>query len=127
VVGEAGAPDVGPGVPGDPSKGEARLERGVSFAGRLRRTLMLAGVERHPCKQPDVRHTEKTACRPELASDPVYKEAGWSLPRLARGDSATSFATAPTGAGQKLNQFGAGHEIRTRDPQLGKLMLYQLS
>ena len=23
--------------------------------------------------------------------------------------------------------FGAGHETRTRDPQLGKLMLYQLS
>jgi hypothetical protein len=23
--------------------------------------------------------------------------------------------------------FGAGHEIRTRDPELGKLVLYQLS
>ena len=36
-------------------------------------------------------------------------------------------ATAPGGADKNLSYFGAGHEIRTRDPQLGKLMLYQLS
>ena len=58
-----------------PRKGEARLERGVSFADRLRCALMLAGV-----KQPDVRPTEKTACCPELASDRVDKETVWSLP-----------------------------------------------
>lgn len=63
-----------------PRKGEARLPRGVSFADRLRRNLMIAGVKRHPCQQPDVRPTEKTACCPDFASDPVYKETGWSLP-----------------------------------------------
>ena len=63
-----------------PRKGEARLERGVSFAGRLRRTLMLAGVKRHACKHPDVSPTKRKACCPELASDPVYNETGWSLP-----------------------------------------------
>lgn len=26
-----------------------------------------------------------------------------------------------------IYQFGAGNEIRTRDPNLGKVMLYQLS
>lgn len=63
-----------------PRKGEARLERGVSFADRLRRNLMIAGVKRHPCRQPDVRPTARTACCPDFASDPVYKETGWSLP-----------------------------------------------
>ena len=165
-----------------PRKGEARLERGVSFADRLRRALMLAGVKRHACKHPDVRPTETTACCPEFASDPLYKETAWSLPvdfhsfrrafstglaeagvnaqqamvlaghadprahalyimkteklaripeaalpQPARGSSATGFAMAPWGAGKNLNDFGAGHEVRTRDPQLGKLMLYQLS
>jgi integrase-like protein len=156
--------------------------RGVSFADRLRRPLLLAGVKRHPCAQPDVRATEKVACCPELASDPVYKETGWSLPvdfhsfrrafstglaeagvnaqqamqlaghadtrahslyvmeiekltsipaaalpQPSRRRIATGIATAPEGGGKNLNDFGAGHEIRTRDPQLGKLMLYQLS
>jgi integrase len=161
-----------------PRKGEARLERGVSFADRLRRNLMLAGVKRHACKQPDVRPTERTACCPELASDPVYKETGWSLPvdfhsfrrafstglaeagvnaqqamvlaghadpraharyimeteKLGRVPDAAlpqpsrgGIATASRGRDENLKEFGAGHEIRTRDPQLGKLMLYQLS
>ena len=143
---------------------------------------MIAGVKRHPCQQPDVRPTEKTACCPEFASDPVYKETGWSLlvdfhsfrrafstglaeagvnaqqamllaghadtrahslyvmeteklaripeaalPQLTPGDFAMSFATAAKGVAKNLSESGAGHEIRTRDPQLGKLMLYQLS
>lgn len=50
-----------------------------------------------------------------------------ALPQVSRGGFATGFATASEGAGKILNDFGAGHEIRTRDPQLGKLMLYQLS
>ncbi len=175
-----GRPMSGPVFPvtRGPRKGEARLERGVSFADRLRRNLMLAGITRHPCQQPDVRPTEKTACCAELASDPVYCETGWSLPvdfhsfrrafstglaeagvnaqqamvlaghgdtrahalyvmeteKLARIPEAAlpqlnrgGFATAPKGRDENLNEFGAGHEIRTRDPQLGKLMLYQLS
>ena len=28
---------------------------------------------------------------------------------------------------QAFKQFGAGNEIRTRDPNLGKVVLYQLS
>ena len=40
---------------------------------------------------------------------------------------ATGIATTEEGSGKFLNDLGAGHEVRTRDPQLGKLMLYQLS
>ncbi len=50
-----------------------------------------------------------------------------ALPQLAWGDSATSFAMAPGGESEIPKDFRAGHEVRTRDPQLGKLMLYQLS
>lgn len=41
-----------------------------------------------------------------------------------------SGAFVPTIRGEEgilLRIFGAGDEVRTRDPQLGKLMLYQLS
>ena len=163
-------------------KGAARLKRGVSFADRLRRNLMLAGVKRHDCERPDVRATEDTPCCREFASDPLYHATEWSLPvdfhsfrrafstalaeaginsqqamklaghadaraharyiieaetprripeaalpLLGRGGIATGIAMAPGGESEILKDFRAGHEIRTRDPQLGKLMLYQLS
>jgi integrase len=179
-----GSPTSGPVFPvtRGKRKGEARLTRGVSFAGRLRCALMLAGVKRHECAHPDVRPTEKAPCCPEFSADPLYNPTRWSLPvdfhsfrrafstaladagintqqamklaghadpraharyimekekprlipeaalpQLGRGGSATGSATASGVPGGILNDFRAGHEVRTRDPQLGKLMLYQLS
>ena len=78
--------------------------------------MLLAGHADTRAHSLYVMETEKLARIPEAA-----------LPRLTRGGFATSFATAQEGGGKNLNEFGAGHEIRTRDPQLGKLMLYQLS
>ena len=48
---------------------------------------------------------------------------------LAVPDAALPKLTGPWpgAAAQSSSLLGAGHEIRTRDPQLGKLMLYQLS
>ncbi len=93
-----------------PRKGEARLERGVSFADRLRRNLMLAGIKRHPFQQPDVRPTEKTPCCAELASDPVYRETGWSLPvDFHRFRRAFSTGLAEAGVNAQQAMLLAGH------------------
>ena len=41
--------------------------------------------------------------------------------------TATSIGAARISEGEVLVWIGAGNRIRTGDPQLGKLMLYQLS
>ena len=48
------------------------------------------------------------------------------LPFFIKNDQRkrTKTKKAPNGA---LLQFGAGNEVRTRDPNHGKVMLYQLS
>ncbi len=62
----------------------------------------------------------------ELASPRRPASARHRLRRRPRREAPVSPAFR-----QRLNDsvfdLGAGHEIRTRDPQLGKLMLYQLS
>jgi integrase len=152
-------------------KGEARRTRGVSFADRLRRALMLAGIKRHACERPDVRPTEAEPCCPAFAQDELYHETAWSLPvdfhsfrrafktRLAETGISTEHAMhlsgssdprtharyvmatpamqriplaalpsgevlprgSATATGGPPGFLGAGHEVRTRDPQLGKL------
>ena len=68
--------------------------------------------------------------RPALPRDAAeYREAARSLSadsvpfpyRVARLSRGTSGSRAVTG------EFGAGNETRTRDPDLGKVVLYQLS
>ena len=183
-----GSPSVGPVFPvtKGPRKGDARRERGVSFAKRLRRALLDAGIKRHICEAAPLApgRRKRSACCPVFATDPLYAETEWSrpvdfhsfrraystglaragvnaqqamilaghadprahgryimttpemqripaaaLPRSAafNGISMGSGSERPRHDSKILNESGAGHEIRTRDPQLGKLMLYQLS
>jgi integrase len=106
-----------------PRKGEAQLERGVSFADRLRRTLMLAGIKRHPCKQPDLHPTMKPPYYPELASDPVYNETGWSLPvdfHSFRRAFSTGLAEAGVNAQQATAPPDDAHLHDTRAPLHGQ-------
>ena len=62
----------------------------------------------------EARHARYVMQTPAMQRVPVA-----ALPRIATGVATAS--DRPPGF------LGAGHEIRTRDPQLGKLMLYQLS
>jgi integrase len=79
---DQGSPTDGPVFPVTKGrrKGEARKERGVSFAKRLRRALMDAGVKRHACDHPDVRPTYKNPCCKALLSDPLYYPTAGTLP-----------------------------------------------
>jgi integrase len=79
---DQGSPTEGPVFPvtRGKRKGEARKTRGVSFAKRLRRALMDAGVKRHICEHPDVRPSKKKPCCPAFLSDPLYYPKAGSLP-----------------------------------------------
>ncbi len=74
----AGRPEAGPVFPVQRGKraGQMRATRGISFAGRLRRDLFLAGVVRRtPAEDPDDK--SKTIPNP---SDPLYHETSTTLP-----------------------------------------------
>lgn len=143
-----GRPTEGPVFPVTKGKrrGEARKARGVSFAGRLRRALLLAGITRHELHHPTAVSLPvgfHSACRGGFVSalaeaDVPTREAArltghaderthrkyalkttkmQRIPAAAVPRIATGIATAP---GDDRDFLGAGHEIRTRDPQLGK-------
>jgi integrase len=170
-----GSPASGPVFPvtRGKRKGEARRSRGVSFADRLRRALMAAGIKRHACEHPDTIPTPDEPCCPTFAQDELYAETAWSLPvdfhsfrrafktALAEAGIATEHAMHLSGSSdprtharyvmqtpamQRIpaaavpsptariatgiatasdlppGSLGAGHGVRTRDPQLGKRM-----
>ena len=66
-------------------------------------------------------------CRPlhnHSATQPLYL-FGVTLPTICGFTPRCKSETPPTRGFD--NEFGAGNEIRTRDPNLGKVVLYQLS
>ncbi len=71
-----GSPTTGPVFPVTKGKrkGDPRRARGVSFAKRLRRALMVAGIKRHRCEHPDVLPTARRACCAAFATDPLYHD-----------------------------------------------------
>ncbi len=91
---------------------------GNSFGGMVALSYALRHPT-HPGKFVLVSTTARFELEPALAM----------FARLAGGaaDVARRFFADPRGLTEKPNDFRAGHEVRTRDPQLGKLMLYQLS
>ncbi len=181
-----------------PRKGEARRDQGVSFAERLRRALLTAGVTRHelhhetPFSLPVDFHSFRRAFSSALANAGVNEQTAMALTGHADAKAHRRYLTAvdaqralpsalpdfmrrqeqqleqeaaarraswasasapqaapahPPEPGSKaptegvlarvlvsenddtkiVNHFRAGNGVRTRDPQLGKLMLYQLS
>lgn len=61
-------------------KGEARRTRGVSFAKRLRRALMMAGLKRHACEHPEVCATPRKPCCSAFPTDPLFAATPGTLP-----------------------------------------------
>ena len=79
-----GKPETGPVFPVQvgPRAGEFRATRGISYAKRLRRELLRAGIIRHHCTRPADAPTRKVnePCCERLASDPLYSETARTLP-----------------------------------------------
>jgi hypothetical protein len=92
VVGEAlrlrweaaGRPEAGPVFPcrRGPRAGQPKALRGNSYAKRLRRALLRAGIIRHQCTRPDdaKRRKRDEACCPNMTHDPLYSETAKTLP-----------------------------------------------
>jgi integrase len=164
-----GKPESGPVFPVRRGKraGKQKKASNMSYADRLRRELLRAGITRHelhhetPTTLPVDFHSTRRAYATALAriglneqtamvltghSDPKvhqrYVEAASIRalpaaavpmldPEAAKTVLATSLPESPANDGgcarQPTGTFGAGNGIRTRDPKLGKLVLYQLS
>ncbi len=81
---EVGQPSSGPVFPvrRGPRAGEARVQRGTSFAHALRRDLYRAHIIRHACTRPEslpLEHRDAACCE-GLSTDPLYAETALSLP-----------------------------------------------
>ncbi len=81
---EQGSPEAGPVFPVTKGKrkGEARKDRGNSFAERLRDALLVVGVKRHKCTRPIDAPALKRgeACCDGHARDPLYSETATTRP-----------------------------------------------
>ena len=92
--------------------GDFRARRGTSFAERLRRGLMKAGILRHDCARNWTagmpKHNE--ACCPEMAVDPLYSETANTLPvDFHSFRRAFNTALASTGVNVQRAMRLAGH------------------
>jgi integrase len=140
-----------------PRAGQSKKGSNMSYAKRLRRELLKARIDRHelhhetPFTLPVDFHSTRRAYGTALARADVNEQKATALtghsdgkthrryletlivevPRAALPELSTENAQLLRRAANKNHNVaifpGAGHEARTRDPELGKLVLYQLS
>jgi integrase len=110
----AGRPEAGPVFPvrKGTRAGDFRVRRGTSFAKRLRRGLLRAGVIRHACQQTPGAKLPKRGedCCAEMARDFLYKETATTLPvDFHSFRRAFNSALAETGVNVQRAMRLAGH------------------
>jgi len=152
-------PEAGPVFPvrRGPRAGQSKARTSMSYADRLRRALLVAGVRRHelhhptPTTQPVDFHSTRRAYATALARVGANEQTAMALtghsdskvhqrylqgleravPEAAIPSFSIDYAeTLRRASGDSLESSdfsGAGHRVRTDDLKLGKLVLYQLS
>ncbi len=109
-----GCPEAGPVFPvrTGPARGGFKRRRGMSYALRLRRGLLRAGVKRHKCTRPSDAKTLKIdePCCPAYSVDPLYSETATTRP-VDFHSFRRAFNTALAEAGVNVQQAMhlAGH------------------
>ena len=86
-----------------------------SFRRAYKTALAETGVSTEHAMHLSGSSDPRTHARYVMQTPAMQRVPAAALPRIA------------TASDRPPGFLGAGHEIRTRDPQLGKLMLYQLS
>jgi hypothetical protein len=110
----AGKPEFGPVFPcrRGPRAGQPKSMRGNSYARRLRRDLLMAGVVRHACNRPADAKALKPfePCCPNFVGDPLYNDTATSL-RVDFHSFRRAFASsmAETGQNAQLSKKLAHH------------------
>lgn len=109
---QQGKPASGPVFPSrrGPRKGQAKAAQN-SYARRLRRDLLRAGVRRHACERPDDARPVAAgeACCPAMARDPLYGTTATTLPvdfHSFRRAFNTGLATAGVNVQQAMRLAG---------------------
>ncbi len=120
-----GKPESGPVFPVQrgPRAGQFRATRRISYAKRLRRELLRAGIIRHQCtrsKDAPKRKVSEPCCE-RLASDPLYSETARTLPvdfHSFRRAFKTACEVAGVGTVHAMHLSGAT-DIRTHAGYVG--------